>query len=389
MRLPGREPTICQVLLSLEVGGAEVLAGRLAHRLSGAYRMVFACLDRAGPLGERLRGEGFAVHILGRRPGLDWRCVRRMAGVLRRERVDLVHAHQYGPFFYAALARLPGPRPPVLLTEHGRFFPDPRRRGRVVANRLLLKGHDRLVAVGRHVRRALVEVEGFPEGRVEVIYNGVDLSRVAEAGRARAEVRAELGVGPGDFVVAQVARLDPLKDHATAIGALEHLRRRRADARLVVVGDGPRAGPLAELVRDRGLGGSARLLGHRTDVPRLLGAADVALLTSVSEGIPLSLIEAMAAGLPVVSTRVGGVPEVVEEGQTGLLAPSGDVPALAEALLRLADDPALRAAMGARARERARALFSEDQMCDAYDRAYREMLAPRPARPAAAGRAAG
>jgi len=144
--------TNCQLLHGLRVGGAEVLAARLARRFRDEFRFVFVCLDELGTLGEELRVEGFTVHVLERRPGVDWRCVFRLASILRRERVDLVHAHQYTPFFYGAMARLLFRPPPVLFTEHGRWYPDYPRPKRILANRLLLDRRDRVIGVGESVR---------------------------------------------------------------------------------------------------------------------------------------------------------------------------------------------------------------------------------------------
>lgn len=366
--------TICQLLHGLKVGGAEVLAGRLARQLRDRFGFLFVCLDELGTLGEELRAEGFPVHVLGRRPGVDCGCPLRLARLLRRERVDLLHAHQYTPFFYGVTARLLCRRPPVLFTEHGRWHPDRPRRKRLVANQLLLERRDRVVGVGEAVRRALVENEGIPAGRVGVIYNGIDLGAYPNGVERRLAVRREIGVEAGDFLIVQVARLDPLKDHLTALRTLERVARRRPDARLVLAGEGPQLPLLREFIAERNLAARVRLLGLRTDVPRLLAAADLFLLTSVSEGIPLTLIEAMAAGLPVVSTRVGGVGEVVADGETGLLAPAGDDAALAENVLRLADDGELRRRLGRQGRERAAARFSEAQMVQRYADLYQEML---------------
>jgi glycosyltransferase involved in cell wall biosynthesis len=365
---------VCQVLHSLSVGGAEVLSARLARRLRDRYSFVFACLDELGTLGEELRSEGFAVHVLGRRPGLDWRCAYRLAAWLRRERVDVIHAHQYTPFFYSLMARLLCRRPAVLFTEHGRHFPDYPRRKRMLANRVLLRRRDRVVAVGEAVRRALIANEGIPAGRVEVVYNGVNLAPFLVAAGDRATLRQEIGVGRDDLMIVQVARLDYLKDHATAVRTLGHIVRQRPDTRLVLVGEGPESDKINELVSRSGLDAHVCRLGLRKDVARLLAAADVFLLTSISEGIPLTLIEAMAAGLPVVATRVGGVEEVVEDGATGLLAPSGDDMGLAGHVLRLAEDTALAALMGERGRMRAVGLFSEDRMHVGYSEVYEQLV---------------
>jgi sugar transferase (PEP-CTERM/EpsH1 system associated) len=366
--------TICQLVHSLRVGGAEVLAAGMARRFRDVYRFFFVCLDELGSLGQQLREEGFPVWLLRRQPGLDWRCSWRLAKLLRRERVDLLHAHQYTPFFYGMTARMLCRRPPVLFTEHGRWYPDCPRRKRIFANRLLLEQRDRVVGVGQSVRQALIDNEGFPSHRVQVIYNGVDMAPFLHAGPQRAAARSELGAREEDVLIIQVARLDPLKDHATAIRALARVVRQGLKAQLVLVGEGPEEPKIRELVQHQQLESQVRFLGLRSDIPRLLSAADLFWLTSVSEGIPLTLIEALAVGLPIVATRVGGVQEVIEDGKTGLLAPRGDAAALAENVLHLVSRPALRQQMGQWGRERAQALFSDQQMHDQYDHLYREML---------------
>lgn len=365
--------TICQVLHSLNVGGAEVLAARLAWDLSEQYRFVFACLDDVGPLGERLAGDGFQVEYLDRKPGVDFRCARRLGRLIRAERVEIIHAHQYTPFAYSMMSVL-GRRPPVLFTEHGRWFPDLPRRKRIVFNRLMLRKRDRVVGVGQSVRRALVENEGIPADRVGVIYNGVDLAPYEGEPVDRAAVRREIGIGEEAFVIIQVARLDALKDHKTAVRTMQRVSEHHRDALLVLVGEGPECEAIQAEISRLALGDRVLMLGLRDDVPRLLAAADLFLLTSVSEGIPLTLIEAMAARLPVVSTNVGGVGEVIADGECGLLRPSGDDAQLAEAILSLAADPERRREMGERGHQRAHELFSELRMHEGYCRLYEEML---------------
>jgi glycosyltransferase involved in cell wall biosynthesis len=369
----GAGSTICQVLHSLQMGGAEMLAARLARQLRGRYRFLFVCLDQLGTLGEELRSEGFPVEVLNRRPGLDWRSIWRLARILRREQVGLLHPHQYTPFFYAQMARWLGRRIPILFTEHGRHFPDYPRRKRILVNRLLLSRRDRVAAVGEAVRRAVIANEGIPAERVEVIYNGIDLE-VFQTSKDRDAARREMGVGPNDFVVVQVARLDYLKDHLTAIRAVGNVAARHPAVRLVLVGEGPEQAKIEAEVDRLQLAEHVRFLGLRKDVACLVPAADVFLLTSISEGIPLTLIEAMAAGIPVVSTRVGGVPEVVVDGQTGLLASTGDDKTLSEQLLCLAADAAQRRRMGEAGRQRAHAMFSEEQMHASYRGLYEEVL---------------
>jgi glycosyltransferase involved in cell wall biosynthesis len=383
------QPGVCQLLHGLNVGGAEVLAARLARQLRGEYRIHFVCLDALGTLGETLQEEGFPVWLLQRQPGFDWRCAWRLARLLKRERIDLVHAHQFTPYFYALATRLFRCRRPVLFTEHGRTFPDFPRRKRMLFNRSFLSRRDRVVAVGEAVRQALVCNEGLPEARIEVIYNGIDQRPFAGALRPRSETRRELGLGSEDFVIVQIARLDPLKDHATALRALRRLVEEQPRARLVIVGEGPERAAIEAEISRLGLGPYVRLTGLRHDIADLLAAADVGLLTSLSEGIPLTLIEAMAAGLPVVATAVGGVGEIVSHQETGLLAAARDDASLAAALRQLDGNRELCRDMGRQGRRRADLSFSEERMHDEYRRVYTEMLAAAPAHHGATSREIG
>jgi glycosyltransferase involved in cell wall biosynthesis len=299
----------------------------------------------------------------------------RLARLLRRQRVDLIQAHQYTPFFYAAAARLLAPGPAILFMEHGRHFPDYPKPKRKVANRVLLSRRDRVVAVGNAVRGALVANDGFPRQRIDVIYNGIDLGPFAMPQEDRRSIRRELGFADSDFVILQVARLDYLKDHATAIRTMAELVPQQPNARLGLVGEGPELDAIQEQVRQHRLEPYIRFLGLRKDVARLLPSADLFLLTSISEGIPLTVIEAMACGLPVVATSVGGMAEVVENGVTGWLSPAGAEKELAARILALAGDAQARARMGREGRRRALDQFSENQMHAGYRRVYLEMLA--------------
>jgi glycosyltransferase involved in cell wall biosynthesis len=374
-------PTVCQLVHTLNVGGAEVLAGNLARRLRSRYRFVFICLDDSGLGADRLRDEGFTVEVIGRRPGLDWRCPLRLAARWHQHGVKLVQAHQYTPFIYALLARLRHRRPPLVFTEHGRHFPDYPRPKRKLANRLLLERRDRVVAVGRSVKQALINNEGIPNRRIEIILNGIDTDRFVSLPELRDQVRSQLGVGPDGYLVLMVARLDPIKDHLTAIRACARAAGAVPGLRLVLVGDGPERPAIEAFVRNHHLGGLVQLVGMRSDVARLLTAADTLLLTSVSEGIPLTVIEAMATRVPVISTDVGSVADVVSHGVTGLLAPARDEITLAGHLARLGTLTELRTAMGNHGRARAVAEFSEAVMAKRYAELFDTVLVGRSAEP--------
>lgn len=358
----------------MTVGGAEVLADRLARKLSGRFETVFACLDDIGELGEQLRSDGFQIECLGRSSGVDVRCAWRLAKFLQKQRVDLVVAHQYTPFFYSMTARMLGRNRPIVFVEHGRALPDYPRPKRMMFNRWMVRGYDRLIAVGADVRRALIENEGLPAERVEVIYNGVDLNPFQPNDSQRLVVRRELGLDSAAFVIAQVARLDVLKDHLTAVRTMKFVVDTNPEAMLVMIGEGPERTAIEAEIETLGLQKNVRLLGLRKDIPQLLSATDAMLLTSVSEGIPLTLIEGMAAELPIVTTDVGGIREVVSENETALLAPAGESRLLAKHLQQLSGNVVLRKQLGEAGSRLAHEKFSEEAMHAHYTRVYDEVL---------------
>ncbi|MFM9065951.1 MAG: glycosyltransferase [Planctomycetota bacterium] len=368
------QPTICHVLHTMNVGGAEVLAAEYGRRSAGEFRVVFACLDELGLLGEQLRADGFVVEVMGRRPGFDWGCGRRLADFFRRSKVDLVHAHQQAPYFYSSLSRLGRATPPVLFMEHGRDYPDYPRPKRKLANRFLLRRGDHVVAVGECVKRALIDNEGIAADRIQVIYNGVDVRRYDPQRPERQQVRREIGVTEEHQVVMQVARLNRLKDQATALRTMQELSRTHPQLRLVLVGDGEERAALEQLQRDLGLENSVIFLGTRRDVPRLLQAADCFLLTSLTEGVALTLIEAMATALPIVATDVGGNSEVVVAEQTGLLVPAQNATATAQAIRRVVDDADWARQLGTRCHQRAWARIDDAAMHAAYRDLYGRLL---------------
>ena len=218
----------------------------------------------------------------------------------------------------------------MVFVEHGRMHPDLPNRKRMIFNRIFLRSKDRVIAVGEAVKRALIDNEGIPGERIEVVYNGSKLEDFANDPALRVQVRRELGIDTDQPVAIQVARLDYLKDHCTAVRTAERVRKVLPAFKLLLVGDGPERDKIEREIRARNLADTVQLLGQRSDIRRLLAAADVFLLTSISEGIPVTFIEAMGAGLPIVSTAVGGVEEVVVQGDTGFLAPAGDDVQLAE-----------------------------------------------------------
>lgn len=357
----------------MQVAGAEVLVRETVRRLGTRIAPTIFCLDRVGSIGEELRADGVDVVCYDRRPGWDFSVSRRMAKDITARQIEVVHAHQYSPFFYAAFAKLLArPMPRLILTEHGRHYPDlvsPKRRA---FNRLIL---DRLAddvnACIGFSARALRDVDGFRGNRIHVIENGIDVDKYGPAADKPA-LKRQLGLDPAKQYVVHVARHHPVKDQQTLIRGFALAATKLSDVNLLLVGDGPLRGELESLADSVGIRDRVAFLGIRKDIPDVLAAADVFALTSVSEAASLTLLEAMATGLPVVVTAVGGNPDIVRDGTDGLLFPRGDAAGCAACFVKLFTSPGLIAELGANSRRRAQEKYRLPDTIAYYERLYRE-----------------
>jgi L-malate glycosyltransferase len=365
----------------MQVAGAEVLVSETIRRLGPRITPVVFCLDSVGTLGERLQADGIDVVSFQRKPGLDLSVAGRMAEEIRRRRVEVVHAHQYTPFFYAALARLRSmPAPRVIFTEHGRHYPDIVSGRRRLLNKLIFERlADRINAVCAFSADALSRNDGFRRNRIDVIENGIDLPRYRPPAD-RDALKRRLGLDPARRYVTIVARFHPVKDHRMLLEAFQRVVPGRSDVDLLLVGDGPLRADLTAQAATLGITERVRFLGVRQDVPELLAASDIFALTSVSEAASLTLLEAMASRLPVVVTAVGGNPELARGGVDGLLVPRGDAVATAEAIGTLLDDPVRARAMGQSGAARVAEVFRLERTIGRYYDLYAELCAREGAR---------
>jgi glycosyltransferase involved in cell wall biosynthesis len=358
------------VLHVMQVAGAEMLVAEIIRQLGSQLQPVVLCLDGVGQLGETMRREGVDVVELGRKPGVDFGVARRLAAEIRHRRLEVVHAHQYTPFFYTALARLLVSDPThVIFTEHGRHYPDRVSLKRRLLNRTLLgRMADEVTGVCRFSAEGL-DRDGFPLRRIQIVENGIQVHRYAVPA-SRRDNRPALGLDPTRRYVACIARFHPVKDHLMLLDAFARVAAVRADTDLLLVGDGPLRESLEAKARASGISDRVIFLGVRHDVPALLAACDVFALTSVSEAASLTLLEAMASAAPVVVTDVGGNPEIVRQGVDGFLVPRGDSSAAAAKLLELLADDGLARSMGAAARERVEQHFSLTDCIAKYHERY-------------------
>jgi sugar transferase (PEP-CTERM/EpsH1 system associated) len=360
--------TIGHVVLSLDVGGLERVVATLAraqHR-SGTRAIVY-CLDRAGDLASSLPEAGVPVHVVRRRShGFDAGAVMRLTRMLRSDGVSVVHCHNHGALVYGAMAARFAGIGRVVYTVHGA-----KTSGRRSTSRFQKAGLVReVVYVSSHARE-VARTAGVPDNvRVHTVVNGIDPAAFEAKGRERETIRAELGIPLDARACGIIARLTPAKDHGNLFQAMHRLRTSRPVVHCIVVGDGELRESLETNVRELGLDRVVHFAGARQNVRDYLAAMDVFVLSSITEGLAVTLLEAMAAGLPIVATRVGGNPEVVVDGETGLLVPPRDSEALAAAIASLLDDPARAARMGSAGRDRVRQEFSLEALVRAYAAVY-------------------
>lgn len=362
-------PGVLQVVLSLASGGTERLVVETVKALGSDFRMAVCCLDELGTLAPELTALGIPVTVLGRSSGFHPTIGRQIARAARQHDAAILHCHQYTPFVYGACARLWRPGSRIIFTEHGRLFdqqPSPKRR---LANRLLRTLPTRVYTVSADLKAHLV-AEAFHADQIRVLHNGVVPSALTAAA-ARAVARQALDLPADAFLVAAVGRLDPVKCLDDLVEALALVRRQSGKTMLVLVGDGPERARLEGQVEQLGLQDTVRFAGYRSDVRSIMPAFDLYVNSSSTEGISLTILEAMSAGLPVIATAVGGTPEIVVDGETGILIPAHDPQALAEAIVSVRSRPDGGQGLGLMGRARVLSEFSFDRMVAEYAAAYR------------------
>ena len=357
---------IVQLVETLETGGLERIAVdlALAQMRSGHSPMLY-CMFGGGPLADDARKAGIPVTEFHKEPGFSLRMLLMLARQLRRDAADVLHTHNPGVHPYGAIAAWIARVPAVVNTRHGPATSS----GRAYQERYfraVMPFTDRVVFVSKDSRRYLLEKGRLSARKSAVIINGIELGAFLEKPAAPLSASPRVRFGA-------VGRMVPAKAHSILIDAFAQLSRKLPDAELRIVGGGPLEDQLKEQARKAGLDNRIRVEGLNHRIAGVLRELDIFVMSSTSEGLPLVILEAMAAGLPVVSTRIGGVPEVAPEGDVSVLCAPGSASDLAEAMYKAATRCDL-ACMGKKAREIAIAKFSLDQMWRSYQAVYAAAL---------------
>lgn len=350
------------------------MAFTLARRLPARFTSSVCCINASGPLGDEMRRAGIPVEVLGLNPGLRrpqdaW----ALRAFLARTRPHIVHTFLLTASLYGRAAAMLAGVPVVVGTEVNIYTR--KRKSHIAAERLLMRGTDCVIASAEAVREFYVEQVHAPADRVRVIYNAVDWSAL-ESPVPRAVWRQDAGLPAGACVVTIIARLTEQKAHRVLFEALASTPA-LSETHLLVVGDGELRHDLRGRAETLGIVDRTHFAGARRDLGNVLAASDIFVMPSYWEGLPLSLVLAMGAGLPVVASAVAGIPEVVEHGSRGLLVPPGDAAALGAALAQLVTDPQLGGRIGRAAQAFVRPRFGADTYVDSVASLYDSLLAQK------------
>ncbi|MFO7914688.1 MAG: glycosyltransferase [Candidatus Krumholzibacteriales bacterium] len=356
---------------TLVIGGAEMVVSSLAENLrAGGFDIELIFIREPGEIGERLIDSGIKHQAGLAESRFDPRTLPRLTGTLRNHRDSalLVLDHHNAILWGALASRLARIRGSVLSVHSTGLWGSGRTFN--LADRMVLNLFDRVIALSETHAEYLSGQEGVPSGKLTVINNGIDTGRFNPAGRDEKgkKVREELGIESEDTVVSIVAALRPEKNHLMFLEAAGSVLKRSREFRFLIVGEGEQRQELERKTGRMDIADRVIFTGSRDDIPDILAATDISVLCShpVVETFPLTVLEAMACGLPVISTDVGSVSEIITDRENGILIPSGDTEALTDAMMELASDRNLRERLGGNARRKVAGSFSDEKMAEKY-----------------------
>lgn len=372
---------IAYVIGTLDRGGTERQLVALAKGLDRSrFRPVIFCLTATGPLVADLEEAGVEARCFGLRGLKVWRnpirvarCLLAFVADLKEEKPEVVHGLLFHAYILAAFAARIAGVPIIITSRRGLSYFKARKPHYLLAERLANRMTDLIVANSGAVREDVIRQEKVEPSKARVVYNGIDPSLYEVP--ADPTLRASLGISEKVKIVGVVANLIHYKGHRFLLQACPEVKRKIPEARILLIGDGPLRGELEALAKELHVKEEVLFLGSRQEIPELLALMDLAVLPSLEEGFPNAVLEAMAAGKPVVATKVGGIPEAVVHGETGLLVPPKDPEALAQAITSLLSDPELARKMGHAGRERVNKAFGLDRMIREMEGLYEELIA--------------
>jgi glycosyltransferase involved in cell wall biosynthesis len=365
---------VAHVVLSLDVGGLErVVLDLISAGVELGQRTSVACVSSRGALAGEAEARGATVVCAEKSPGLHLGAISRLKAMLEELHPDVVHSHQIGALFYAGPAARKARVPLVVHSEHGKHYAN-RLRTRILGRRAS-RHASRFFCVSNDIADEVRKYRIVDPAKIAVVQNGIDLSRFGA--RREMDLRRSLGIPDDVPLVGTIGRLNEIKRQDVLLRAFAALRQSVPTAHLLLVGDGPMRAQLEQLAGELAIRGVTHFAGYQPQPERYLPLMDIFALTSRSEGMPLVVLEAWAAGVPVVTSAVGGLPEMLDAGKAGLLFPSGDHAALGRLLGDVLSDERKSSILAAEGQSRVRARFSREHMAGEYQRHYLDLLAQR------------
>jgi sugar transferase (PEP-CTERM/EpsH1 system associated) len=369
-----RRVKILHVVHSFNVGGLENGVINLINKSNDEHFIhEICCMTKSGDAGSRLQ-KSVKIHEMHKRRGNDWRTIQKLANLITEVKPDIVHTRNWGTIDAIVAAKIKGVSA-IIHGEHGWNIDDPlghNFKRRMVRRILSGAAVDRFVAVSEDIRRWMIDSIGIKDSKITKILNGVDTKRFCP--RNKNGARRALGFSEKDILIGTVGRLDPIKDQQLLLQAFSDLQGDGKELRLILIGDGPERRSLESVKEKLSCKDRIVLLGERNDVEKILPALDVFVLPSKNEGMSNTILEAMAAGLPIVATSVGGNLELVTQGKTGLFSRPGDIRGLTEALKFYMEHEEERRLHGANGRCKAEQHFSLNRMVEEYESLYRSLF---------------
>lgn len=367
--MSGHRTRLWQVIPGLALGGMERVVIQLARSLDrDRFDISVLCLRRPGSFADELSEIGVPLVQAGPVPdGPDYFAFRRLADLFRREGVSVIHTHNTEAMLSAGLGGILARVPTMVHTDHSRAFPDKLRY--MVAENLISRAYYRVAGVSEHTTRSLARYEKISRQRLLTVPNGIDAERLDQAADP-GQTRRELGLSGRGPIIGIGAKLRPEKRVIDLVEAVSYLLPEFPGLTLLIAGDGIEAGALRRAVAELEIEEAVRFLGLRRDMPDIMRALDLLVLPSTREGMPMIILEALAARVPVVATRVGGIPEVISDGENGSLVEPLQPRALANEIARLLRDPALRARYGREGRRIFEERYSAAAMARSYEAIY-------------------
>lgn len=364
---------VLHITFDMGIGGTEqVIKNLIESSRDLPIKHHICCLEGpVGPWGKDLEQQGMAVYCVPRSPKITWNVVKQVRDIIVENNIDIVQGHQYTPFVFGFLAcRFTNAK--TIFTEHGRFYPDIVSGKRRLINKIIFPFVSAVTSISKATKKALIEHEGLPSTQIDVIYNGIQAVPESSAD-ALAALREQHALPPNGLVFGTIARLDPIKNQAMMVRAFAEVVKTNPTARLIIVGDGPERDSLTALVNELALTDTVIFTGFIAKPADYINLLDVFLLTSLSEGTSMTLLEAMSAGKPSIVTDVGGNPELINHAALGSVVQL-NTESIAQAMQEWADKHAVQQIEMDAIKQKFSKRFSSATMVEHFYTLYRNSL---------------